>query len=396
MDWTRDGRSRAVLFVCLFAVQSSLIALSPVLAEIAAHFNVSTAAAGQLRSVSGLVAGFAAVAMGRLSGRLGLRALLLTGLAALCVGSLLSAVAPSLAILGAAQVGVGVGLAIVLSGSPAAAAEWSLPEQRARVLSWALLGQPVAWIVGMPVVGLLGGVSWRWGWIAVPFLASAVAIAVLLMRPADHPREPIGGTWRLFRANPRVVSWALGELLAWAAWAGALVYAGALFVDCYGVSTTTAGLALGAAAVAYLPGNLLARRHLDGSATLLAAAVPPIAAAIVVAFGAYRPSLAASAAVFALLAFFAAARTIAGSALGLEICSQRRVFAMRIRTAAAQFGYLLGAALGGVALGAGGYAALGVTLGVLFLAAAAPHAAAPALLGPPQVRIVETAEDVGY
>ncbi len=364
------------LFLCLFAVQAAVIALSPVLAEVAADFDVSTATAGQLRSVSGLVAGLTAVAMGRLSRRLGLRELLLAGLAVLAAGSLLSAAAPVFAVLAAAQVAVGAGIAMVLSGGLAAAAEWSAPQQRARVLSWALLGQPFAWIVGMPAIGLLGGLNWRWGWLAVPFLASAAAFAAVAVRRGDESREPPVGAWRLLRRDRVVAGWALGELFAWSAWAGTLVFAGALFVESYGASTATAGFLLGLAAVAYLPGNLLARRHVESSARLLVAAVPPLAAAIVLLFGAWRPALGLSAALLALLAFVAAARTIAGSALGLEVCSQRRVFAMRIRTAATQFGYLLGSALGGIALAAGGYAALGAVFAVMFLLAAAPHLAA--------------------
>jgi predicted MFS family arabinose efflux permease len=56
--------------------------------------------------------------------------------------------------------------------------------------------------------------------------------------------------------------------------------------------------------------------------------------------------------------------------------AQARVFAMRIRTAATQFGYLLGSALGGLALSLGGYPALGAVFAVMFLLAAAPHLAA--------------------
>lgn len=344
------------------------------MAEVAAEFGVSISTAGQLRTVSGLIAGSVAVAMGRFSSRLGLRELLLLGLAILAAGSLLSAAAPSFAVLALAQVGIGAGTALVLSGGLAAAAEWSEPERRADVLSVALLGQPVAWIVGMPAIGLLGTLSWRWGWLAVPLLASVVAFVAIAARPADDRREPRVDTWRMLRRDRRVAGWALGELFAWSAWAGALVYAGALFVESYGVSAGTAGLLLGAAAVAYLPGNLLVRRYVDTHARLLLAAVPPLAAALVVLFGAVRPALAFSTALFALLAFVAAARTIAGSALGLEVCSRRRVFAMRIRTAATQFGYLGGSALGGVALAAGGYPALGATFGALFALAAVPHA----------------------
>lgn len=376
------GDPAPALFLCLFSVQAGVIALSPVLAQVAAEFEVSTATAGQLRSVSGLVAGFTAVGMGRLSGRLGLRELLLVGLGTLAAGSLLSAAAPSFAILAIAQVAVGAGLSMVLSGGLAAAAEWSSSQDRARVLSWALLGQPFAWIVGMPAIGLLGGASWRWGWVAVPFLGCLLALVAVVVRPSDRHREPPDGTWALLITDRRVSAWALGELFAWSAWAGTLVYAGALFVETYDASTATAGLLLGLAAVAYLPGNLLARRHVERSARLLVTAVPPIGALIVVVFGAYRPSLAASAAILALLAFVIAARTIAGSALGLEVCAERRVFAMRIRTAATQFGYLLGSALGGVALSAGGYSTLGVAFGILFLLAAAPHLVTAALRVP--------------
>jgi len=370
---TRGAAVAPTLFACLFAVQAGVIALSPVLPEVAADLGVSTATAGQLRTVSGLVAGLVAVGMGRLSARFDLRELLLAGLAGLATGSLLSAAAPSFAVLAAAQVLLGAATALVLSGALAAAAEWSAPEQRAQALSTALLGQPVAWIVGMPAIGLLGTLSWRWGWLAVPFLAGVVALVAVAARPADSKREPRVRVWAMLRRDRRVAGWALGELLAWSAWAGALIYAGALFVESYGVSTGVAGLLLGAAAVAYLPGNLLAKRHVERSARAIAAAAPPLAAALVAVLGAWRPALGASGALFALLAFVAAARTIAGSALGLEVCSHRRVFAMRLRTAANQFGYLCGAALGGLALSLGGYAALGATYAALFLLAAIPH-----------------------
>ncbi len=44
------------LFLCVFAAQSGAIALSPVLAAVAADFDVSTAVVGQLRTVAGLAA----------------------------------------------------------------------------------------------------------------------------------------------------------------------------------------------------------------------------------------------------------------------------------------------------------------------------------------------------
>lgn len=49
---------------------------------------------------------------------------------------------------------------------------------------------------------------------------------------------------------------------------------------------------------------------------------------------------------------------------------------MSIRAAAAQFGIVGGAALGGAALAAGGYGLLGAVLSILFAAGAVPHLAA--------------------
>jgi MFS transporter, DHA1 family, inner membrane transport protein len=370
------GAVAPTLFLCLFAAQAAVIAISPVLAEVAADLGVSTATAGQLRSLSGLTAGAAALAMGALSSRLGLRDVLLLGLGALAAGSLLSALAPTFTVLALAQLLVGAGLAAVLAAGLAAAAEWSTPEQTAAVLSWTLIGQPAAWIAGMPAIGLLGDVSWRLGWVAVPFAAAVAAAVAVRRRPPEPPSDPARGSWRLLRRDPAVAGWALGELLAFSAWAGTLVFAGALFVETYGLSAGGAGLLLGLAAVAYLPGNFLARRWIAGSSRTLALALPLLAAALTAAFGAYRPATAVSFGLLAALAFFAAGRTIAGSALGLEVCSQRRVFAMRIRAAATQFGYLLGAALGGLALASGGYPAMGWTFAALFALAAAPHALA--------------------
>ena len=50
------ARLGLALGCCLFAAQASVVVLSPVLSGVAADFGVSTATAGQLRSLSGAVA----------------------------------------------------------------------------------------------------------------------------------------------------------------------------------------------------------------------------------------------------------------------------------------------------------------------------------------------------
>ena len=81
-------------------------------------------------------------------------------------------------------------------------------------------------------------------------------------------------------------------------------------------------------------------------------------------------------ALLALMAFVNGRRTMLAGALGMDAVPEDRVAAMSMRAAANQFGYLLGAAAGGLALGVGGFPALGFTLAALYAGAALIHSPA--------------------
>ena len=91
-----------------------------------------------------------------------MRDLVAAGLLLVGLGSVTDAAAPTFAVLAVSQVALGAGQAIVLSGALAAAARWSPPTERSRVLGWVLLGQPAAWIAGVPVIGALAISSRTW------------------------------------------------------------------------------------------------------------------------------------------------------------------------------------------------------------------------------------------
>ena len=290
------------LFLCLFASQAALIAMSPVLARAASDLHVSTATAGQLRTITGLAAGIAALMLGTVTARVGLGRLLLTGSALLAVGSVASAAAPTFAVLAVAQLPVGVAVAVLTGAGTLAAAEWTSPALRTRTLAWALVGQPASWIVGMPLIGALGEHSWRYGWLALP-LTGAVAAGILVSARAGGPpvrSRPV--RIRTALADRTLARWLASELLANAAWAGTLVYAGALLAESYRTSTALTGCLLAVAAVAYVVGNLTARRLVrrDPRRVLVLLAVP-----LAVAdggFGAVRAGVAVSTALLAAAA----------------------------------------------------------------------------------------------
>jgi predicted MFS family arabinose efflux permease len=360
------------LMTALAASQAALVVLNPLLPDVARELDVSVASAGQLRTVSGFAAGVAALSVGLLATRFGLRELMLGAVATLACGSVVSALAPDLAVLIAAQTVAGLGIGVSYSAAVAATAEWSTAANRSRVLALTLLGPPLAWIVGMPLVGLVGEISWRLAWIVVPVSMAVVAIGLLLSRSMTPPARERAGL-RLVLSQPGVTRWSIGELFAFSGWAGALVYVGALLVESYDLSIAATGLALGFGALVYVPGNFLFRRWVDAHGRALLVSLALSAAVTVALLGALRPSLWVSLVLFSLLCFIAGGRTLAGSARGLGLAQELRLGVTGVRTAAIQSGYFVGAAVGGIALATGGYALLGAAFAGLFVAAAIPH-----------------------
>jgi predicted MFS family arabinose efflux permease len=64
-------------------------------------------------------------------------------------------------------------------------------------------------------------------------------------------------------------------------------------------------------------------------------------------------------------------RSMVASTVGMGTAPEDKVAVMAMRAAANQFGYLLGAAAGGLALAVAGFSGLGVALAGLFLIAVA-------------------------
>src|SRR5215212_5262265 len=93
------SRPSPVLFMCLFASQAGLLVLSPILPDLARHFDMSTGAVGQLRTISGAAGGVTALVVALAARRPPLRALLERGAVAIIAASALSAAAPSFAVL---------------------------------------------------------------------------------------------------------------------------------------------------------------------------------------------------------------------------------------------------------------------------------------------------------
>jgi DHA1 family inner membrane transport protein len=364
-------RPSVVLFACLFASQAGLLVLSPILPELASEFGVSTAAAGQLRTLSGATGGITAVLLALAPRRPGLRTLLSVGAALVIVGSALSAAAPCFAVLAGAQSVIGVGVGVLVAVGIAAAGEWTTPSERPRTLAWAIAGMPAAWVLGMPLAGAAASVDWRVAWLALPAASALVALLLVRLVPQDRHTINRGGAaaWR----RPDVARFTAGELLANAAWAGVLTYSGALLIESYSASRGLVSAGLGMAAAAMVPGTFVGRRGVLRATAEVLGALTFAQAGMVTMLGVLRPGAGLSLALLTVMAFLNGWRSMIASGLGMESAPDDKVTVMSMRAAANQFGYLLGAALGGLALAAGGFGMMGMTFSSLFALGALVH-----------------------
>lgn len=372
---SRLASPSVVLFVALFASQTGILVMSPILSDIAEEFGISIAEAGQLRILAAPLAAGVALATGRALRRFSPRALIGVGSTLLAIGSLASAAAPTFLLLALAQIPMWAGIAMLLAAGVAATAAWTAPDRRTRVVSHALAGPPSAWIVGMPLIGLVASVDWRLAFVALPLPAAVLAGLAVAARPNDSPIPGTGGSIKQLLGARAGRRWVLGELFANSAWAGMLVYSGALFTKIYGTSSLGTGLALAIIAAAYLAGNRLGGRMKPGPArarrVMLHASIA--AAAAMALTWTFTRSLPITMVFFSFAAIVTATRTVASTVYGFLVAGGlgREVGAARATTT--QLGYLIGSLVGGLAIAVGGYGLLSVALGGLLLASTIPY-----------------------
>jgi len=403
------------LVLATMATQASIVVLSPIVVEIGRDLGASVAAIGQGRSLMAATAVVASLAVGSVIDRVGVRPLLVGGATLGLAGAIATGAAPSLALFFAAHVLVGLGVAGMLSGGFAGVATYFDGADSARAMGYVVGGQSIAWIAGTPIIGLLtDAVSWRLAY-AVPAVACVGALAAAL---AVLPRAQRGsfatatataiangsgrgrgstvtasgerGSGGLFAVarNPSARRWALAELVAYAAWTAELTYAGAFYVQTYGIEEAAVGLLLAAGSLAFLASSAiaapLARRFARRRPIVIAAL--GMGATLVPLLN-LTPAVWFTLALFCVMAIFAGVRTVSSSTLGLSQLPARPGSMMAARTASAQLGYMVGAVAGGAVLAVADFGTLGFVLfaGMAFAALLVLRVSDPEPRGAPSI-----------
>lgn len=349
------------LVLATMASQALLVVLAPTIVAISADLGASVSTIGQARSTTAAVSIIASVVISKRADALTVPRLLLIGSVLAIAASGAVAASGTAAAFLAAHVLVGLAFALLLSGGFAGVAAFS-PESRAWATGYVASANALAWIVVNPIAAsLTEWLSWR----AAQAAPAAISLAALLTAHSAA-RVPGGRATAGLWAPLKVASarrWIGAEVAGYVAWTALLTFAGAFFIERIGAGESTTGWLLAGGAAAYLVASTRSgwlarrvprRRLVAGSALVMAALLP-------VMMGVTR-SAAAALGVFCMIGLLAGIRTPASAGLGLEQLPGHPAVMMAARTAATQFGYLLGAVVGGAVIAGAGYGALGLVL----------------------------------
>lgn len=369
------------LVLATTATQASIVVLAPLLVEIGHSLGASVSAVGLARSVLAGTAFAGSLAIGPLIDRIGVRPLIVRGGILALAGVVATAAAPTLAVFYAAHVVTGLGVACLLSAGFAGVATYFSGREMAWAVGYVVGAQSLAWIVGNPIVGTLAEVgSWRLSYVVPASVCLAALVAGLALRSpgvpaaggggmrdtadAAPPRpEPISEGLRAVFADRSARRWTISELVAYSAWSAELTYAAVFYIRNYDTGVGTIGFLLAGGSLVFLLTSLNTARLTTRFARkpLLVACAVGMGAMLVPMLN-WAPSVAGTFGMFCAMAFFAGVRLAGSSALGLDQLPARPGAMMGARTGAAQLGYMIGAAGGGVVLALWGFGTLGFVL----------------------------------
>ena len=220
------GRLPALLYffaLCNLIIASSAFVLGGILEPVSQALNVSLAATGQAMTAYALGAAVVAPMLILSTGRWSRRATILLALGLFSLGSLASALAPSLAWLMVGRVIMGAGVMFTAAAS-ATAVSLVAPAQRGQALAITNLGQSISYAVGVPIGTWIGlQLGWRWPlWLAA---ASSLLVWLLATRllPRNIQVQVATGSLRS----------AAGQAAVWRVWLRTLL----MFTAIFGVFT---------------------------------------------------------------------------------------------------------------------------------------------------------------
>ncbi|WP_407563126.1 MFS transporter [Streptomyces sp. 184] len=370
----------AVLALGTFAVGTDAFVIAGVLPDIAESLGVSVAAAGQLVTVFSLAYAVSAPVLGVLTAGWSRRTALVVALAALTMGNVLTAIAPSYPLVLAARAVAATGAALYTASATAAAATLAGRHHHGKAIAVVMLGLTSSLVLGAPIGTVIGGAfGWRstlW-FLVLAGVAAAVVVAVRL--PAIAGDAGAGLRVRLAPLTDRGVLAALGRTLL--VFTGVYVpytYLSAVYEPATGGDSGLLAVFLLVFGAAGTAGNLAAGTLADRlGATRVIVVTTSLLGVALLAVPALRGSAAAAIPAIVVVGFLSFAITTPQQQEIIVLAPGARSVVASLYQSALYLAISLSGVLGGIALagfGAGPLSPLAAVL-VLLTALATRHSA---------------------
>src|ERR1051325_6395617 len=170
--------------------------IAPLLLDLSRELGVPLGEAGLLAGAISLPWALGAPFTGLLSDRLGRRPLIVVALLGMGVFTVAAGFATSFAMLRAARCAAGVFGACGPASVMASVGDLFPPQRRGMAMAWLNAGFGLAAVAGVPVVGLIGGLS---GWRSAFFRVGAILLVLAVLTHFGFPHSkptPTGSTLR--------------------------------------------------------------------------------------------------------------------------------------------------------------------------------------------------------
>lgn len=356
------------LLLTTFVIGTDDFIIAGILPEIAADFEVSEAAAGQLVTVFSLVYAAAAPVMAVATARLPRKKLIVGGLALFAVINLATVFAPSYGTLMALRVLAALVAATISPAAFAIAGTLAPAGRTGRAIGTVAAGLTVSLVVGVPLGSWIGGAfGWHATFVLVAVL-TALAVAVTALSLPRLPDTPLVGVRErlVVLRRPAVLTCVIGTIIGAASGLMPYIFIAPMIADVSSADRSLVPVAIGlyglAGAAGTVIGGLLNDRWGTDEAViglLLVVLGSTIAmTAIGLVFGGLAP--------FWLLAALIVVWGVAGwaynppmNARALQLADPAGTEAIALNTSGLYIGIALAGAIGGGALSlAGGVAVL--------------------------------------
>jgi len=339
--------------------------VGPLLLDLSRELGVPLGQAGLLAAAMSLPWALGAPFTGLLSDRLGRRPMIVLALAGVGLATVASAFTRDFASLLVARFAAGVFGAFGPASVMAAVGDLFPLQRRGMAMGWLNAGFGLAAVAGVPAVGVVGGLfGWRAAFAATGLVLMLLAVVFQLAFPATQPTHTgssLRQTYAAVLGVPRLGNVLAANLLERSIFNAAVLYLPPFLMLNYGLGAANVAPALALVAIGTIVGNTLGGWLGDRFPRALVFVLAQLTAGCLglVLFG-LTPGLIVSVVLGSLFGLTNATSRPAFLALGSELSPRYRGALLGLLSLTNQGGTVLGASLGGLAIGFGSYNTLAV------------------------------------